>query len=253
MSDLREYEVLAKTQAFRRHVDKARSLFERAAEIGPLAVSVSWGKDSIAMLDLAIEVLGPEVRAMNLASPYALPGFEHVRDHFAARCNLTVLESRRSLADFIAWCHEIGLPHERDRSVQKGAVRKMKVGPAERWVAEQGIAVQCLGMRIAEKGPRAKRLKERGPIYQVASGSWRASPLCWWSTKEVWAYLVSRGLPWPRLYDCETHGFTRERLRNTGWLSTDDAHDGRILWLRAHFPEQYRMLVDAFPLVATMS
>lgn len=245
MSDLRQYEVWAKTDAFRRRVDRARWWTEVAARTGPMVWSVSWGKDSIAMLDLAIETLG-RVPAMNLASPYALPGFEHVRDHFAARCDLTVVPSAKTLTEYIDWCRQVGLPHERERSAQKGVVRKIKTDRAREWISAKGYQVQGLGMRIDEGGPRAKWLKARGPVYQVNDGTWRACPLASWSSSDVWAYLVSRGLPWPRLYDCETHGFTRETLRNTGWLSTDDAHNGRLAWLRAHFREEYQRLLSEF-------
>jgi 3'-phosphoadenosine 5'-phosphosulfate sulfotransferase (PAPS reductase)/FAD synthetase len=77
--------------------------------------------------------------------------------------------------------------------------------------------------------------------------SQRAQPLAWWSAQDTWAYLFSREVPYHPLYDRETHGQTRETLRNTGWLSTDGAEQGRIAWLREHYPDQYRLLEAAFP------
>ena len=60
----------------------------------------------------------------------------------------------------------------------------------------------------------------------------------------MWAYIVSRGIPYNRrIYDAETHGQTRD-LRNTGWLSTDGAEDGRIAWLAFHFPDEYETLAE---------
>lgn len=249
MSDLREYHVWAQTAVHAKRVLGARQILERASLHAPFAVSVSWGKDSIAMLDLAIETLG-RVTAIHMASPYALPGSEHVQEHFAARCGLHVLSSTRNLAEYIEWCREIGLPHERGRSRQIRVVTEIKRNRAISWCDGHGIVMQVLGLRIEEKGPRARVLRIRGPVYQLADGSWRANPLAYWSARDVWAYLVTRGLPWPRLYDCETHGMTRQTIRNTGWLSTDGAHEGRIAWLKFHFPDQYRDLLDAFPQVA---
>lgn len=65
----------------------------------------------------------------------------------------------------------------------------------------------------------------------------------------MWARIAERGLPYHPLYDCESHGMTRETLRNSGWLTTVGAAEGRIAWLRQHFPEQYRALAAEFPQV----
>lgn len=242
----RQYLTHARTRAYARHVDGAKRILDRAAERGPIVVSMSWGKDSVAMGDLALEHLG-RVPMLHLASPYALPGSEHVRAHFEARTNVTVLEATRTLAEYIEWCREIGLPHERTKSAKARAVAEIKKDRGNDWCRENGYAVQALGMRIAEHGPRAAMLRARGPTYELASGAVKTCPLAYWSTADVWARIVSRDLPYPRLYDCETHNLTRESLRNTGWLSTDGTHAGRLLWLRQHFPHQWAALLDEFP------
>lgn len=72
-------------------------------------------------------------------------------------------------------------------------------------------------------------------------------PLAWWTARDVWAYLVSRSVPWHPIYDYEDCGLTREKNRNTGWLSTDGASEGRLIWLRRHFPEQWERLATEFP------
>lgn len=242
----RQYLTHARTRAYARHVDTARRILDHAVERGSLVVSMSWGKDSVAMGDIAIEHLG-RVPMLHLASPYALPGSEHVRAHFEARADVTVLDARRTLAEYIEWCREIGLPHERSRSVKSRVVSSIKSDRAREWCAERGYAVQALGMRIAEKGPRAQLLRAKGPVYSLVDGGAKACPLAYWSVADVWARIVARDLPYPRLYDCETHGQTRETLRNTGWLSTDGAEGGRLVWLRRNFPEQYAMILTEFP------
>lgn len=115
------------------------------------------------------------------------------------------------------------------------------------------MAVQALGLRIDEGGPRAKVLRARGPLYRRADGTWLAAPLAHWTAADVWAWIAARGLPYPPLYERETHGQTRESLRSTGWLTTIDAPDGRIAWLRAHYPAQYAALVAEWPHLAALS
>lgn len=212
-----------------------------------MVVASSWGKDSVALCDIAIETLG-RVPIMHLGSPYGLPGYEEVTEHFRERTTVHVVESAMSLDEYIEWCRDIGLPHERTRGAQGRAVSQIKRSRGDEAVKALGFAVQALGLRASERGPRERLLRARGPTYQLLSGTWKTNPLAWWTTQDVWAYIVSRDLPYNRrIYDAETHELTRETIRNTGWLSTDGAHEGRIAWLRAHFPEQYRTLACAFP------
>ena len=218
--------------------------------MGRVGVSVSWGKDSIALADMAINALGP-IPLYHLASPYSLPGYEQTIEHFAARAPLTTIEAARSLDEYIEWCGEIGLPHERERSVQKRAVKSIKTDRGSQAAHDLGVDVQMLGMRIDEKGPRADLLRARGLLYFAKTkGLWISCPIGRWSNRDVWAYIASRDLPYNRrIYDAQTHGYTRETIRNTGWLSTDGAHDGRIAWLAHHFPSEYETLAEHFPRV----
>lgn len=251
MPDLDAYREWSKTKAFARRVDAARTTLRVAAALGPLIVSTSWGKDSVALADLALDTLGP-VPLLHQASAYRLPGWDRVAEHFAARTPVHVIEPKRTLAETIAWLHEIGLGYERARHSSR-ATHRAKRDAADEWCEARGFRVQALGLRIDEGGPRARVLKTRGPIYARAGGATIACPLARWDARDVWARIVSRELPYHPLYDRETHGRTRETLRNTGWLTTIDAPDGRIAWLRAHYPEQYRALVLEFPRVAALA
>ena len=192
---------------------------------------------------LALEVLGSEARMVHLRSPYALPGGEHVESYFATRCSLSIVPYRKTLAQYIEWLQEVGLPHERE-SHHAGAARG-KASVAREWAEAQSVTVQALGLRAEESGVRKAVLRHKGPLYRRADGLWTAWPVGWWKSADVWAYIASRDLPYHRMYDCETHGWTRHTIRNAGWLTTNDP--GRIPWLRAHFPDQYRALTEAFP------
>jgi phosphoadenosine phosphosulfate reductase len=247
---VRQYEVWATLDAHRRRVDEARAAIRRAAAVGPLVVSSSWGKDSVALCDLAINVLGP-VDIMHVRSSYELPGGEHVEAHFRERANVIDVPARLSLQETIAWLRTHGLGHEREK--RAGAGKRRKADAALEWVLSRGYASQALGMRAEESPARRTCFRVRGIVYG-AHGIVIANPLGWWSTRDVWAYLVSRGLPWHRLYDLETHGFNRESLRNSGWLTWAAAPDngGRAQWLQAHYPERWRDLTTEFPRLAML-
>lgn len=245
------YRAHARTKAFARKVDQAKRAIEEAATRGRVVVSSSWGKDSIATLSLALDALG-EVQVVHMDSAYKLPGWEPVHEHFAARAAVHTIPARRTLQETIEWLRVVGLGYERETQSATTVAHRMKRDAATEWCDAHGYSVQVLGLRADESNIRRMVLRKRGLVYQIASGQWRALPLGWWSVVDVWALIFSRDLPYPRLYDCESHGYNRETLRNTGWLTTIDAPDGRIAWLRAHFPEQYAQLVAEFPRLAQL-
>ncbi len=237
----------AKTQAFRRRHGEALASIEAPLREGDVLFSSSWGKDSTALCGLALEVIGrPTI--IHLASPYALPGDELVHRHFAERANVQVVPYRRSLAEYISWLREIGLGYE--RAQRAGVGGRAKASLAGEWAQEHDYRVMALGIRAEESGQRRKLLLHRGATYERKDGLRMVYPLAWWRARDTWAYIHVSGLPYHPMYDMETHGFTRETLRNGGWLTTIEP--GRLPWLRAHYPEQYRMLTAAFPQVSMM-
>ena len=245
-ADRDAYLMHARTWTFRNRVEQACEVLGRAAALGSVAVSVSWGKDSCALAHLAIKTLG-RVPLLHMSAPYALPGWERIAEYFSTRTSVHILPAERSLRQYIEWCKTIGLPHERKASVQSRVVGAIKRDRGAEWAREYGIDVQVLGLRACESNIRKMLLRKRGLVYQVADGGWRAQPLGWWTAQDTWALIFSEEIPYHPLYDRETHGQTRETLRNTGWLSTDGAEQGRIAWLREHYPDQYRQLEAAFP------
>jgi phosphoadenosine phosphosulfate reductase len=246
---LEMYAVWADTKAFAAKVDRAIAEVSRAAQLGRMVVSVSWGKDSCALAHLVLSV-APGTPLMHVASSYELPGNDRVIDYFAKRTTIHTVPAKLSLEETIEWLKTHGLDYERDKLTDAGIKRKASAGVG--WVRSNGYSVQALGMRAEESKKRRTCFRFRGLTYQ-AHGLFVSNPIGWWTTRDTWAYLVSRDVPWHRLYDCETHGETRETLRNSGWLTMPGAADGRAAWLKYHFPEQYRMLVEEFPQVRMMS
>lgn len=254
MSDpLLAYRLHARTRQYGQRRKAAISALERAAAMGRPLVCSSWGKDSVVLVDLACEVYG-QSDVVYLRSPAALPGVERVIDAYRPRITYHEVRRAESLADYIAWVRDVGLPHERTASGQAKAVASIKADPAEEWMVAHRYDVLILGMRAEESVRRARLMRTRGSTYRRANGRWVANPLASWTARDVWAHIADRGLTYHReLYDAETHGETRETLRNLGWLSTDGAERGRVAWLRAHFPQLYHRLREEFPEITRYS
>lgn len=242
---MREYLEHAQSAGFARKLERAMA--ELRALTCPV-VYVSWGKDSVACLDLAVQACG-RVEAVHLASPYELPGNDEIIAWARSVADVHVVESGKSLAETVEWLRTIGLAYERRADHKAGVRRKTDRGLA--WMRENARSTQVLGMRAEESRGRKTCFRVRGLTYQ-AHGLTVCNPIGWWSSRDVWAHIESRGLPYNRrIYDAETHGFRREELRNGGWLTLNDPT--RVTWLRKHFPEQYRILVQEFPQVAMLT
>lgn len=247
LPDLAAYLPHSRTPRFRERVAESLRILDELPKLGAPLVSTSWGKDSAALVHLAQRAWG-EAKCLHLASPFRLPGDEAPRS--AVPVGDLFELSGSSPEEYLAWVRDVGLPHERSVSGQAAAVQGLKKDPALDFAEENGFAVMVLGMRASEnERRRGTSLRTRGHTYKLKRGIWISNPLAWWSPRDVWAYIASEGVPYNRrIYDAETHGLTRETIRNTGVFSTDGASErGRIAWLRLHFPAEFASLSRLFP------
>lgn len=250
-ADRARYLMHARNTAHRRRVEGARGVLLDALALADgdptrVAVFTSWGSDSVPLCDLAIDTLGAGVVLVHMASAATMPGGERVLEHFAPRARVETIPALRTIAEDIAWLHDVGLGCDRVTTASKKVVNRAKGDKGTAWSVAHGMAVQVLGMRAGETLSRRKLFAARGPIYP-ARGIHIACPLAAWSVVDVWAYTVSRGLPWHPLYDCEGLGYTRETLSNVGWLTTLDVPSGRVAWLRRFYPALHARLVEEWP------
>lgn len=244
--DRLRYLLRSRSRAYRSAVD--RSIEAIKALHGPVAVFTSWGKDSVVMCHLAV-THRTDVTLVHMAG--GLPGSEHIHEFFA-QLGVPVHVIPRDIPRTIAWLKEIGLYHERSEKTRAGVARK--VAKLSDWMRENGYRVQMIGMRAEESLGRRWNYRARGLTYELANGITTCCPIAHWAVEDVWAYIVANDVPYnERVYDAETHGMTRETIRNSSWLSTIGAQEGQIAWLRRHFPHEYAQLREHFPQVEALS
>lgn len=205
-------------------------------------VSWSGGKDSTVMLHLVRQV-APDIDVLYMRSGYALPDtsvlIERLEEEWKLR--LHVLDAP---VDYLELCETFGLPHVRKRSTQRKVVQTLKKNHAVVWASQHGFDGLFWGLRADESPGRAALCQAKPRGLRDKTGVLRVAPLAAWTGEDVWAYTVTGSIPYSDLYDRENCGFTRESLRNTGWLSTDGAAYGRIEWLRMNYPEQFQKVRD---------
>lgn len=216
-------------------------------------VSTSWGKDSVALLHLAA-VARPTIAVINARYPNPAERFDdmdRVRDLALAMPDMASVRYA-----------EVDTPGEWEMYERSGGGFAEAVTPkqreAARWWKQNftramdaamraagGDAV-ALGLRAEESHARRMNVAMHGRDYTRRDGLRVLLPLANWSGRDVWAYLVSRGLPWLRIYDEAT--CPREVARSgfvfaTGGGGAIRRHGVWDDWRRVYRPEFQAWLV----------
>lgn len=171
---MKEQLLYAGLPVYARRVDEARRIIKDGLErCRKPYVACSFGKDSAALLHLVLEQSpSVAVRFMSWAGESdALHDYEKIIKQWQARYsfNLDVIEMSRAT-----------LNEKTDA----------------RWQSlEFDSDAYFIGLRADENKTRLMTLRCHGVIYQRKDSLLRISPLAWWTTKDVAAYIVQHDLP----------------------------------------------------------
>lgn len=103
--------------------------------------------------------------------------------------------------------------------------------------AAAGLTTRIIGLRAAESRKRRMSIGRRGAAYDYVDGGSAILPIATWQTNDVWAYIVTNGLPWLTIYD-----LLGPEARN-GLVGRSGDNFGRIEYLRLHYPDVWRWAV----------
>jgi len=174
-------------------------------------VNYSGGKDSTAVLLLALEIWGPKIRVVHADTgnrwPETLPYIRSLQEDLGIR--IEILKNDRLFFDLVE--HKGFWPSARFRF----CTFDLKAKPTHRWVLENKMrdGVQILGLRKDESKRRAKLGsfscgggKERGQVqgfscHRVKGVSDMWYPILEWKTQDVYRYIESRGVTLNPIYD----------------------------------------------------
>ena len=190
------------------HIKRVDATIARIASAGRgYAVSVSWGKDSVVMLDLAVKALGHVVAVhARYPEPEELPDIPTVRDAILARIGNHI--SYEEVAAKGEW--EIYEKAGRffltaETKEERAILRQRKIehiAALEGAAAKHGARGMMVGTAAHESYARRMNVAVRGDHYQAIKRTLPTLlPLARWDADDVIAYHLGNSLPWLHVYD----------------------------------------------------
>jgi 3'-phosphoadenosine 5'-phosphosulfate sulfotransferase (PAPS reductase)/FAD synthetase len=245
----REDLIRATLAAHLRRVDASLDAIRRAAEIGPIGVCYSGGKDSTVTLDLVRRVV-PDAPAAFFDSGCELDSTLAMVAHVGA----VTIHPRITMLDMARYAGWWGYKHPVDPGCPFDAKRIVIEEPSEAFVVRHRLRVVAHGIRGEESGARGKHTRARGELYEGADRTWYVMPIARWSLEDVWAYIASRELRYNRAYDDMSDArIARDGQRVATLLGDRGSGWGRHAMLRRYAPDRWRDLVAEFPGLALFS
>jgi len=133
--------------------------------------------------------------------------------------------------------------------LENETLRKTVHEPIKALIAEYGFDGVAYGLRAEESEGRRKHIQRRGAIFQYRrDGLWGCQPICDWSFNDVWAFIISRGIPYCRLYDrLFAMGLPDEECRLSYWAGETKRRWGRWAILKQGWPDLFNRFAAEFP------
>ena len=219
----------AQTHGFASRVQRARGAIERALRIARAPyVAFSGGKDSTVVLALVREYM-PDIPAVWSDDEWYLPETEEYMARIEAegvnlhhiRTNAWHTEWFRIAGDYD------GIPD---------------------YAKRQEWDLVFLGLRQEESAKRRVHLRTCGLLYQCKNGFWHCNPIGDWTWRDVWAFILSRGLDYNRAYDRLAELGVPPRRQRIGPLAVERVLGyGQLAILKRGWPELFNRFAAEFP------
>lgn len=179
-------------------------------------VSVSGGKDSIVMLDLALRVK-PGIRVWHWDYGIYMP--RQIENEV-----ISILAGHFNLGDRL----HVDMRASRDPDSTKGYRAFFKA--INDHLREQNVTLNLVGLRSEESCARKRRCKNPYE-FNLRSGidmtTW--FPLAEWRWRDIWAYIVSRGIPYPSTYDVRAPLVGWDKARFVTFFDPEFEHLGGMV------------------------
>lgn len=245
--DRKRFMLVAKSRRFARRVAEAQDAIKQAvSQCKNPAVSFSFGKDSLVCLDIARQIK-PDILVINIdrgeggdlneaVEMYGRFASEHSLNYHRVKTPKEIFEIYRE-----AGCIENLDFKKLTQNLMAGVKTAQKIFD---------IDCQILGLRAEESRERMHLLKYGVFHYAQAEKLYKCKPVLHWKGDEVWAYIISRDLPYIPYYDKESRFCGYEKSRYSNWAGLAQKTAGRFVRLKMNYPEEFGELARMFPEVS---
>lgn len=246
----------AQSQGYRRRVDMARQMI---ADHPGYAVSCSWGKDSLCVLHMSLNIHG-NVTAIHArySKNEELPDIPVVRDSFLNRFTVDYREVpvwgdweiyERAGRFFL-------IPETTEERKIVSDWHQQLVSRIDEALLDAGASGKMLGLAAHESHGRNMNIRMRGTHYKTKNEALpKLLPIAHWHPADVWAYMLTHDLPRLRIYDmADNPERARSEVAFAAIGSGADAirrHGAWNEWARC-YPELWAQWVSRWPEIGSL-
>jgi 3'-phosphoadenosine 5'-phosphosulfate sulfotransferase (PAPS reductase)/FAD synthetase len=121
--------------------------------------------------------------------------------------------------------------------------------PAPTWAAELGYDGCFLGLRADENVRRRLLIRTRGAtFYNERRRIWTCCPIAAWSVRDVWSYILSRGILYNAAYDVlDRLGIPLAQQRIGPFAVERVLGRGQLAILKRGWPELFNRFIARYP------
>lgn len=217
-------------------------------------ISWSGGKDSTALVYLVCVDMSLEVPVVSLVTDIEPPNTERYMTDLARMWGLD-LHIIRPPVSFKAWLAEHAADLDLTKPVASGhtAIGGIWDDTIREWEEGAPYDGNYWGIRRDESDNRELNFQQRGSVYQLQSGFWRAAPLSGWSARDVYAYCETNGVDLMQLYRCVRLSDHPGDVRKAMLLPDTRGAAHQAIWLRAYYPSVFAEFRSHFSQLGQMT
>lgn len=202
-------------------------------------LSFSGGKDSSAMLVLFYEIGATDIPVLTQADDMDWPfkrGHCHKVIQMLGFSDYTYQEASDSVSDQVF------------SGSDQIDISDLFYGVISDFASKRNRNGFCMGIRAQESVKRRITIAKAAcrPWFSFKDGLWRAYPMGNLTGEDVFAILLSRGVPYAEIYD-KHGGDPPHSLRFSWYCNPEFFHRGQMQWLKKYYPEMWQGLVHKYP------